>query len=97
MADTSTKTPVFKCGMLRATPGALKAFEANREWLIPYLYRHMAGDWGEVDPEDWKLNDDSVEDGSRILSVYRLGNGEKIWIITEADRASTTILLPEEY
>ena len=97
MADTSTKTPVFKGGVLRATPGVLKAFQDSGEWLIPYLYRHMAGDWGEVDPEDWKLNNASVEDGSRILSAYRLGNGEKIWIITEADRASTTILLPEEY
>lgn len=55
------------------------------------------GDWGDLDEEDRKENDLSVEEGFRILSAYELYTGEKVWIITEADRSSTTILLPSEY
>lgn len=61
------------------------------------LARHAAGDWGEVGPEDWAANDLSVEDGRRILSAYRDALGVKFWVITEADRSVTTILLPEDY
>jgi hypothetical protein len=57
----------------------------------------MAGDWGDVDADDWKENDHSVKNGYRILSSYVDRNVEKFWIITEADRSATTILLPEEY
>ena len=59
--------------------------------------RHAAGDWGEVDAEDWSLNDQAVLDGTRLLSAYRTLKGEKLWVITEADRSSTTLLLPSEY
>ena len=60
------------------------------------LARHAAGDWGEVDPEDAAENERSLCEGFRLLSVYRAGD-VKFWIITEADRSATTVLLPEDY
>jgi hypothetical protein len=60
------------------------------------LTRHATRDWGEVCPDDWKQNDLSLEQGFRIFSAYHNGT-EKIWIITEADRSTTTILFPDEY
>jgi hypothetical protein len=62
-----------------------------------FLDRHVNGDWGDVPEEDRQENEFSVEHGFRILSAYTTSAGEKIWIITEADRSATTILLPEEY
>lgn len=64
--------------------------------LVALLQRHGAGDWGEVCPEDAAANDRALVDGSRLLSAYKIGD-TKIWIITEADRAVTTCLLPTEY
>ena len=61
------------------------------------LARHLSGDWGEVCAEDAKENEFSLQHGFRLLSAYRLSDGTKIWIITEADRSATTFLLPEEY
>jgi hypothetical protein len=57
----------------------------------------MSGDWGELSDEDVKENEFSLKEGLRLLSAYQTGKGQKIWIITEADRSSTTILLPSEY
>lgn len=90
-------TPKFRLGQLVATPGALKALEATGQSPHEFLQRHSSGDWGDLDEEDRKENEFSVEEGFRILSAYYLNNGTKIWIITEADRSSTCILLPEEY
>jgi hypothetical protein len=64
---------------------------------MAYLVRHIAGDWGEVDEQDRRENELSLVHGFRLLSAYTLKNGTKIWIITEADRSVTTVLLPEEY
>ncbi len=64
--------------------------------LSPYITRHLNGDWGEVCPAGAQLNEEAVSDGLRILSAYTV-NDTKIWIITEADRSSTTVLLPEDY
>ena len=61
------------------------------------MVRHRQGDWGEVCGEDWELNDEAVENGTRILSAYRTAKQERLWIITEWDRSVTTILLPDEY
>ncbi|GAA0833300.1 hypothetical protein GCM10009080_13830 [Cupriavidus pauculus] len=63
---------------------------------VPYLTRHACGDWGLVPTEDVKANDLAVEHGWRILSAYDIA-GVRIWIITEADRSVTTLLLPDEY
>ena len=85
----------FQLGRLLATPGVLRA--AGVEDLLPYISRHARGDWGIVDDADKRANDRALGDGARLLSAYLLGGGTKIWIITEADRSATTILLPDEY
>jgi hypothetical protein len=87
----------FTPGRIVATPGALAAFEGTGESPSSFLARHLAGDWGELDAEDIRENEFSLENGFRLLSAYRLSSGIKIWIITEADRSATTFLLPEEY
>ena len=87
----------FPLGKLVATPGALDALERTGQSPLEFLSRHASGDWGEVCEADKKENDFSVRNGFRLLSAYRLRDGTKIWIITEADRSATTILLPEEY
>lgn len=86
----------FSLGRVVATPGALHALERVGMGALPLLARHQSGDWGQVDAEDWKANEEAIEHGWRLLSAYEVGNA-KVWIITEADRSATTILLPEEY
>lgn len=85
----------FSMGNLYATPGVLGAVASDE--LLACLGRHARGDWGDCGTEDWQANEHALVDGSRIFSVYKLASGVKLWIITEADRASTTALLPEEY
>jgi hypothetical protein len=80
-----------------ATPGALTALEEAGDNVGGLLKRHVTGDWGELDEEDRRENELSVVEGFRLLSSYSLSNGTKLWIITEADRSSTTLLLPSEY
>lgn len=87
----------FQPGRVVATPGALGALEASGEGPLEYLARHIAGDWGDVDEGDHQENELSLTHGFRLLSAYALKSGTKIWIITEADRSVTTVLLPEEY
>lgn len=87
----------FACGQLVATPGALQAFERAGESPMNYLQRHLSGDWGEVSAEDAQENERSLVHGWRLLSAYGLSDGTKLWIITEADRSATTLLLPSEY
>lgn len=77
-----------------ATRGVLSTF--GNEFLVECLRRHRTGDWGEVGREDWRANDAAVRHGERILSAYSL-DGSRLWIITEADRSATTLLLPDEY
>ena len=87
----------FSLGQVVSTPGALDALARAGQDPWPFIGRHVAGDWGELDEHDRAENELSVKEGFRILSVYTLSDGTKIWIITEADRSSTAILLPEEY
>ena len=86
----------FPLGQLMITPGALAALKQSKQTPLPFLYRHVSGDWGDLDAEDQEANDFAVVQGRRILSTYTLNAGVKIWCITEADRSATTILLPEE-
>jgi hypothetical protein len=89
--------PKFRPGQLVATPGALDALKEASVGFLPYVNRHLSGDWGEVSQEDAAENELSLKESFRLLSTYRLPTGYKIWVITEADRSATTILLPEEY
>jgi len=88
---------LFKLGRVVMTPGAIEALQASGESPWSFLTRHVAGDWGDLDGEDKALNDQALRDGSRILSTYATAKGERLWIITEADRSASTILLPDEY
>ena len=83
-------------GRLVATPGALTALAAAGENPVDLLARHQSGDWGDVGPEDRRANERDLHEGGRLLSAYHVG-GSRLWIITEADRSATTILLPAEY
>jgi len=87
----------FPFGQVVATPGVLQALEEAGETPATLLRRHITGDWGEVDEYDRQENERSLVDGCRLLSAYTLSTGTKLWIITEADRSSTTLLLPSEY
>ena len=89
--------PLFTLGQVVATPGALAALEKAGQQPGDFLARHASGDWGEVPPEDIKENEFSLRQDFRLLSAYRTIAGDRIWVITEADRSSTCILLPEEY
>jgi hypothetical protein len=87
----------FQPGQIVATPGVLEAFRASGESPLTFLQRHLAGDWGELAPEDILENELSLQHDWRILSAYTLTTGVRFWIITEADRSVTTFLLPDEY
>ena len=89
--------PLFPPGQVVATPGALKRLEEAGQDPFELLSRHVTGDWGELDEADRQENELSVKEGFRILSAYTLSSGVKVWVITEADRSATTILLPSEY
>ncbi len=92
------KQPLFSLGQIVATPGALAALEKTGQQPQEFLSRHVRGEWGsDLCEEDRRENEVSLERGFRLLSSYRTNAGDKIWIITEADRSSTSILLPEEY
>ena len=95
--DEDTDTTTIALGKVVATPGALTELERAGECYLGYLARHAGRDYGDISPEDWEENEFSVLRELRVLSAYTLQNGAKIWIITEADRSGTTILLPEEY
>jgi len=88
---------MFHLGQVVATRGALAAFERFGENPARYLVRHARRDWGTVCEMDWRLNDEALEHGERVLSSYELRDGTEVWIITEWDRSATTILLPREY
>ena len=96
MQKTERK-PLFDLGQLVATPGALAALEKTGQTPMDFLSRHVRGDWGNLPEEDKAENQLSLEKGLRLLSSYRTNANDKIWVITEADRSHTTLLLPDEY
>jgi len=87
----------FPLGRVVATPGALNALEKAEQLPAEFLDRHVNGDWGEVPDADKQENERAVEQGLRILSAYTTSAGDKLWILTEADRSATILMLPEEY
>lgn len=96
VAFMSTR-PKFSPGQVVATPGAMDALAASGQTPQGFLRRHVAGDWGDVSAADAQVNDESLSGGGRLMSSYCTSSGTKIWLITEADRSVTTLLLPEEY
>jgi hypothetical protein len=91
------RQPAFELGQIVATPGALAALKKAGQQPGEFLTRHVNREWGDLSDEDRKENDYSVEHGFRVFSSYRSNAGDKLWVITEADRSATTLLLPEEY
>lgn len=87
--------PAFSPGTILATPNALEQLPSHERQRA--LARHVAGDWGDCCPEDAEANNAGLKNGDRLLSVYHTADQIKFWIITEADRSTTTILLPEDY
>jgi hypothetical protein len=85
----------FPLGQIVATPNALSQLAG--EDIRTALRRHAAGDWGDCNAADWHENELSLREGFRLLSVYHSVAGAKFWVITEADRSATTVLMPEDY
>lgn len=95
--NSKSNRPLFRLGTIVATPGALEALERSGDSAHSFFFRHACGDFGTVDAEDWRANERAIRQGERVLSAYVTSKGEKMWVITEADRSSTCLLLPEEY
>ncbi len=90
--------PLFPAGQIVATPGALALLQQANKTPLEFVSRHLRGDWGDDLCQDDKTeNELSLKQGFRLLSSYRVTESEKLWIITEADRSVTTLLLPSEY
>ena len=87
---------LFSLGKLVATPGAMALLDRAQSSGLDHVLRHVTGDFGDLCAEDIETNREAIRLGSRVLSSYEV-DGEKLWIITEADRLVTTLLLPEEY
>jgi hypothetical protein len=88
---------LFPLGKTSATPGAIALLQELALTPFEFIARHWQGDWGDLDPEDVQANVAALRYGYRLLSNYEIGAGRRLWIITEADRSATTLLLPEEY
>ena len=87
----------FSLGQTFITPGAQEALQIAGQTELEFLRRHTSGDWGELSEDDIQENELSLRKGFRLLSAYLTAKGQKLWIITEADRSATTLLLPDEY
>lgn len=87
----------FSPGQLVSTPGAMEIMITHRSAPFELLARHLTGDWGIVSPEGSKLNNEALEYGHRLHSIYQIAPQKTIWLITEANRSVTTFLLPSEY
>ena len=88
---------LFPLGRTVATPGALEALTRTGTSPSELLDRHVTGDWGDVNTEDWEANERDLIDDERLLSVYHLEDGTKLYVITEWNRAVSTLLLCSEY
>jgi len=95
MSAKNVPVALFRLGHIVATPNAL--LKLSQDDILQGIQRHQAGDWGDVDDHDRQANDRALTDGSRLVSVYYSAKQIKFWIITEADRSATTVLMPEDY
>ena len=97
LQKTAVSLPLFPLGQVLATPGALELLQTYQLSPLSFIQRHVVGDWGDICVEDQQVNADALQHGYRLMSVYAITPSEKLWIITEADRSCTTLLLPQEY
>ncbi|MCW0161158.1 hypothetical protein OIV56_00300 [Burkholderia pseudomallei] len=97
MARTSSSEPLFPPGRVIMTVGVDELIKTGRLNPYPYLFCHLRGDWGDLCDEDRRRNDAAVNSGERLFSEYKVSPSLTLWIITEADRSATTVLLPSEY
>lgn len=88
--------PRFKLGVLVATPAVIELLAAAGVPVWSLVSRHVSGDYGEVDEHDRQANEDAIATGERILSAYTVA-AERVWVLTEADRSSTCVLLASQY
>lgn len=88
---------LFPLGKLVATRGAIDLLHQLELSPFKFVERHWQGDWGDLDPDDIHANNEALQTGARLLSSYRINPCDTLWIITEADRSCTCILLPEDY
>ena len=95
MSGKNIPVAVFRLGQIVATPNALS--KLSQDDILRGIKRHQSGDWGDVDTHDREANDSALTGGTRLFSVYHSARGLKFWIITEADRSVTTVLMPEDY
>ena len=93
----TAKCVLFDTGFITRTPAALVALMSAQVTEYSLIERHQSGDFGDLSPEDWSANERAVADGGRVFSSYRVAPDTKVWVITEADRSSTTLLLPSDY
>jgi hypothetical protein len=94
-ASPSSGSAKFPLGQIVATANALT--QITHADILPALSRHVRGDWGDLDREDWQANESALAHGGRLFSVFHSAGGVKFYIITEWDRSVTTVLLPEDY
>ena len=95
MSAYTIPVAVFRLGRIVATPNARQSI--TQDDILLGIQRHQAGDWGNLTDDNRTANDRALAQGGRIVSSYQAMNGTKYWLITEADRSTTTILLPEDY
>ncbi len=95
MSLPKQERPSFALGKTVITRGANATLDKTE--VLNAIARHARGEWGDLCDDDKQANDDALTCGARLLSAYHTSNGQKFWIITEADRSATTVLLPEEY
>ena len=95
MSATAIPSAKFRLGKIVSTPNALA--HLSQDDILLGIQRHQAGDWGDVPSDNSAANERALIEGTRLWSVYRAANGTKFWLITEADRSVTTVLMPEDY
>ena len=91
----ATRGPKFSLGQMYITPQAATVVPPDD--VLQAIARHAAGDWGTLDEHDRRENERALLHGGRLVSVYQTSSGQKFWVITECDRQTTTVLLPEDY
>ena len=95
MSASPVPIALFRLGQIVATPNALGRL--TQQDILRAIQRHQSGDWGDGDAHDHQANDNALTEGTRLFSAYPSGKQEKFWVITEADRSVTTVLMPEDY